>query len=87
MPRMIPSRPDADCAASERRVFERFEQALPAHWTVLHARTIVVPATPKNVATTCEIDFLVIDPARGVVALEVKGGGVRRDMERMRSRR
>lgn len=78
---MIPARPDTDCATSERSVFERFAVGLPASWTVLHGRKLVLPATPKMPTQTCEIDFLVLDPARGLLALEVKGGGVQRESD------
>lgn len=78
---MIPARPDTDCATSERSVFERFAAGLPASWTVLHGRKLVLPATPKMPTQTCEIDFLVLDPARGLLALKVKGGGVQRESD------
>jgi ATP:corrinoid adenosyltransferase len=75
---MIPARPDPDAPNSERKVFSALEQ-LPGSWTVLHSRTFVLPATTTKPTTTCEIDFLILDPARGLLALEVKGGGVQRE--------
>ena len=78
---MIPSRPDRDCASSEARVFESLAAALPASYTVLHGRKFVLPATKRAPIQTCEIDFLVMDPARGLLALEVKGGGVQRESD------
>ena len=73
MPRMLPPRPDADTPESERKVFTAFERHLPQDWTVFHSRRIVLPR--KGVER--ELDFLVIDPARGLLGFEVKGGGAR----------
>lgn len=78
---MIPARPDPDCATSERNVFELLAAGLPASWIVLHGRKLILPATRGTPAQTCEIDFLLLDPARGLLALEVKGGGVQRESD------
>ena len=72
---MIPTEPDPDTPASERYVFDRLRDRLPDDWTVLHARRIFVPARGGRPAHEGELDFVVIDPARGLLALEVKGGG------------
>lgn len=42
--------------------------------TVFHSRRIVLPRHGAGTAAECELDFLVIDPARGILGLEVKGG-------------
>ena len=73
MPRMLPSRPDADTPDSERKVFTAFERHLPRDWTVFHSRRFVLPRQGGGSAES-ELDFLVIDPARGILGLEVKGG-------------
>lgn len=52
--------------AGERLVFDALAAALDDRWLVLHNQT--VPGVRRR------IDFLIIEPARGVVALEVKGG-------------
>jgi hypothetical protein len=75
---MIPTQPWRGAPESERRVFARFAQALPDMWVVFHARRFVVPAEPGGRAEEGEIDFLVLDPARGLLALEAKGGALRR---------
>jgi Nuclease-related domain/AAA domain len=79
MPRMIPARPDDDAPDSERKVFAALEKQLPAAWTVFHSRRVVVPSAGRGPATECELDFLVVDPSRGLLGLEVKGGRVGRD--------
>ena len=78
---MIPTEPDADTPDSERYVFGRLRERLPDHWTVLHARRFFLPAHDGHPAAEGELDFLVLDPARGLLALEVKGGGVARDAD------
>jgi UvrD-like helicase C-terminal domain/Nuclease-related domain len=74
MPRMLPTHPDGDAPDSERKVFAAFERHLPRNWTVFHSRRIVLPRQGANSVVEHELDFLVIDPARGLLGLEVKGG-------------
>lgn len=74
MPRMLPTQPDGDAPDSERKVFAAFERHLPRDWTVFHSRRIVLPRQGGGPAVECELDFLIIDPARGLLGLEVKGG-------------
>jgi hypothetical protein len=81
MARMIPSEPDRDTPASERYVFGRLREQLPDSWTVLHARRFFLPAREGRAAVEGEVDFVVIDPERGMLALEVKGGEIARTPE------
>ena len=74
MATMHPSIPDQGTPTSERKVFEILRDDLPAQWTVLHSQRIVVPAKKGKRAVEGESDFLVIDPNRGILVLEVKGG-------------
>jgi len=74
MARMLPTRPDADTPDSERKVFDAFERHLPRDWTVFHSRRIVLPRQGAGPLVERELDFLIIDPARGLLGLEVKGG-------------
>jgi ATP:corrinoid adenosyltransferase len=74
MPRMLPAHPDADAPDSERKVFAAFERHLPRDWTVFHSRRFVLPRHGAGPVVERELDFLVIDPARGLLGLEVKGG-------------
>ncbi len=78
---MIPSEPDADTPGSERYVFGRLRERLPDAWTVLHARRFFVPAREGRRAEEGEVDFVVIDPERGIAALEVEGGEVARTLK------
>lgn len=71
---MHPASPESGTPASEVKVFGALRDQLPHDWTVLHARRIVVPAKGRRRAVEGESDFLVIDPDRGFLVLEVKGG-------------
>jgi ATP:corrinoid adenosyltransferase len=74
MPRMLPAHPDPGAPDSERKVFAALERQLPASWTVFHSRRLVLPSKGRGPAVERELDFVVIDPARGMLGLEVKGG-------------
>ncbi len=81
MARMIPTEPDPDTPASERYVFGRLRDRLPDAWTVLHARRICLPAQEGRPGHEGELDFVLIDPDRGLLALEVNGGGIEKARE------
>ncbi len=74
--RMLQSRTDGDAPMSEKQVFESFRERLPNDWVVLHARRISLPSANEWPAQKCATDFLVLDPARDLLALEVKGGAI-----------
>jgi hypothetical protein len=56
-------------------MFEKFRDGLPDDWLVLHSRRFALPGGRGSGVEKGEIDFHVLDPARGLLALEVKGGG------------
>lgn len=62
-------------ARSERRFLEVAERDLPANWTVIHGLRIKAGRPLRDQ----EVDFVVIDPRRGVLIVEVKGGGIERE--------
>ena len=76
MARMIPPRLAPETPDSERRVYERFEFALPSAWTVIHSQRFLLPQHRRT--QEGELDFLVLNPSRGAIGLEVKGGWVQR---------
>ena len=80
MARMIPPflAPETPSSA-ERRTYDRFRAALPDTWTVIHGQRFLLPANRDAPTREGEVDFLVLDPAGGLLALEVKGGRVERD--------
>lgn len=71
MPKMIPSEPSGPTA--EQIVFRELEAQLPRDWTVIHGRRFVLPRRNGR-PIEGEVDFIVIDPSRGYIGLEVKGG-------------
>ena len=72
MATMYPSGPDPDTPMSEKKVFTILEQSLPADWVVFHSRRLNIPTNRGLIER--EIDFVILDPARGFIGLEVKGG-------------
>jgi len=89
MARMIPPVPAVETPDSERHVYERFQSVLPDSWTVIHSQRFLLPRRGGNreerLHREGELDFLVLDPLRGAIGLEVKGGGVRRSADGWRS--
>lgn len=81
MPRMIPNTVDPGAVESEKVVFAAMQKQLPAGWVVLHGKRFVLPSDGRRPPIEGEVDFIVLDPSRGYVGLEVKGGGVGRDAE------
>ena len=74
MAQVFPSVPDTGTPASERKVFEQLAVGLPHDWRVFHSRRLTIPSRGQAPARECELDFLVIDPSRGLLGIEVKGG-------------
>ncbi|WP_281804799.1 nuclease-related domain-containing DEAD/DEAH box helicase [Methylocystis echinoides] len=73
MAKMLPHFIEPSVVASERRVFEALSLAKGGeNWTVLHSLGL----SSEWGGGFGEIDFVVIIPGRGIVCVEVKGGGV-----------
>lgn len=71
MPRIV-EWTTGELPASERRFLEVARSDLPDDWTVIHGLRIRQPPSDR------EVDFLVVDPSRGGLAIEVKGGRIER---------
>ena len=67
---------------SERKVLEAL-QPLPDDWRVFSGVRFVVPPSGPYPATEREIDVLLLHPEHGMLALEVKGGGIDYDLRGM----
>jgi hypothetical protein len=76
MAHLFPLEPDPSTPASERKLRERLRDGLPANWIVLHSKRFLLQGSASRLSKEGEADFLVIDPSRGYLVLEVKGGGV-----------
>jgi ATP:corrinoid adenosyltransferase len=72
MAKMYPSTPDPDTPTSEKQVFAILEEGLPKNWVVFHSRRLNIPTNRGLIEK--EIDFVILDPDRGYIGLEVKGG-------------
>ena len=66
--------PSSDCPESEREVYERLKESLPAGWVAWHSLKVRTKGTQFS-----ESDFVVANPGRGILALEVKGGLVKKE--------
>ena len=79
---MIPSIAAPEAPDSERYVYERFQSVLPPAWIVIHSQRFLLPRNGRSrdgrLDREGELDFLILDPSRGAIGLEVKGGGVER---------
>ena len=70
---MIPSELRTDLSAGEHRVFAELKQAPGTRdWIVLHSLAMSSAYSGRY----GEVDFVVLIPNKGMVCIEVKGGGV-----------
>ena len=75
MATMYPGTMDRGAPRSERDVYECLRDGLPEDWSVIHGKRFNLrPDRVGSRAIEGELDFLVIHPKRGALALEVKGG-------------
>jgi hypothetical protein len=58
---------------SERKVYEALSSALPVGWSAWHSLKL-----RNTTGEFAEADFVIADPVRGILVLEVKGGIVRK---------
>ncbi len=79
MARMYPQwLPASGKSNAERKLFTVVQNHLPDEYTILWSIdwTILRPAAYGGGAQEGEVDFLVVHPEKGILILEVKGGGV-----------
>lgn len=76
MARLIPKRGTQEFqSAAERLFYEACQRQLPDHIVVLHGGRYLL-RDPERWDDDGEIDFLIIDPSRGYLVVEVKGGRI-----------
>lgn len=74
MARMIPDTCSPDAPASERRIFDLLaKDPATRQWTVFHSQGL----SSAYSGHFGEVDFLAVIPDRGILCIEVKGGGIR----------
>jgi hypothetical protein len=66
-----PNKPRPTESHAEMRVYEALSRQLPSGWYAWHSLRIRVPGHADT-----EADFVIADPSRGVLILEIKGGRI-----------
>jgi hypothetical protein len=82
MARMIPELNDIVLnlvpSAAERSVYCSLRDGLKSDVLVVHSLELVTNS-PSNTPKDAEADFVIFDPNRGILVIEVKGGGIKFD--------
>ena len=73
MPKFYPPEPGRSTPSSERKVWSAFEQ-LDAEWHVFHSVVWQAPRAGRQ--GDGEADFILLHARHGLLAIEVKGGGI-----------
>ena len=60
---------------AEEYVFEQLRDQLDDEWECFHSASWMIK-DPRQGAKDGEIDFVIAHPDKGIVCLEVKGGGI-----------
>src|SRR4051794_27325984 len=60
---------------AESYVFDRLEEQLDDEWECFHSASWMIK-DPENGAKDGEADFVIAHPDKGIICLEVKGGGI-----------
>jgi len=82
MAKMYPRTPDEGTESNaERKVFYALKDLLSDDYTVIHSLSVYQKISRKGPLRDGEIDFLIIHPEKGMLAIEVKGGGIEIDSE------
>ena len=69
---------ESSLRAAEVRVYDLLAEKLGSGWTVFYSRPWL-GLTPSGEEKDGECDFVVMHPAHGYIAIEVKGGGISHD--------
>lgn len=76
MATIYPDRIKPGTSEAERRLHAAFRR-LSDDWTVFHS--VAWQATRNGKPSDGEADFVMVHPSRGLIMLEVKGGGIRHE--------
>jgi len=66
---------------AERKVFYALRDLLPSDYTVFHHLPVYRPMDAAGGLLDGEIDFVIVHPEKGLIILEVKGGGIIRESD------
>jgi Nuclease-related domain/UvrD-like helicase C-terminal domain/AAA domain len=80
MARMYPDRPLGTTSSNaERKVFYALKDLLSDDYTILHSVPVYLKENQGSKMLNGELDFLILHPEKGMLIVEVKGGGISRD--------
>jgi hypothetical protein len=82
MARIYPEHPLAGTMSNaERKCFYAMKDLLPDDYVVLHDVPVYYRSEERDRLHDGQLDFLVLHPDKGMVVIEVKGGGISRDAD------
>jgi hypothetical protein len=74
---IYPKQPSAGTKSNaERKVFYALKELLSDEYTVLHSLPVYKRSGKNSPLEDGEIDFLILHPSKGMLGIEVKGGGI-----------
>jgi len=77
MAQMFPEHPLAETKSNaEGKVFYALKDLLPSEYTVLHSVPVYRKMKRDDRLLDGELDFLLLHPEKGMIVIEVKGGGI-----------
>lgn len=80
MAKSYPNEPLAGTLSNaERKIFYALKQSLPDEYTFFHSIPVYREKEPNGGIMDGEVDFLIVHPEKGIIVLEVKGGGISLD--------
>lgn len=80
MARIFPTSPSNETESNaERKVFYALKDLLPDDYSIIHSLPVYSKMNGKGPLMDGEIDFLVVHPDKGMIAIEIKGGGIEID--------
>ena len=78
MAKIFPTEYGRETPNGERKVFSALKDLLPNDWIVFHSQRIST-INARGRFVECEADFIIFNPERGYIVMEVKGGGLVHD--------
>jgi hypothetical protein len=82
MAKIYPSQPsNGTSSGAERKVFHALKDKLPDEYVILHSLPVYKRVGRNNSLRDGEVDFVILHSEKGMLGIEVKGGGIECDSE------